>query len=372
MRRVTLFAAMVAGMLGLVPSFTGQTIVTSPPPSQVVLVPHPYLMSLTKHPTLPVVYGTFHSAPESRNLVTFRLNADGTLLPGGQKEWDDFFTADPKNPDFAYRLYRPTVNAVKNILYLGQWPYDVPKYFANTNNAEVVAVSLDEQGLPAKLLRRIRTDYTTKESLVDLRYEPTMRRLILSYWTTFGWCAIGEDGLPTTGHFNAVPAIMTTWYMWLYVPEWQRFYATRPTPSLMTFKLTADGLGLEYLQSCEAFNGGSGQFELSTRYRRAYNLDLSGPTLVSLRLTKDGRFTGMPRYLPVPGAVGLRCDSKNGKLYLWNADTTWKTYTLDADGWPTGAPQVSKLGCVVIRDVWVDEPTGKVYVGCPQLPTPVK
>ena len=145
-------------LIGLIASrdVVGQAVDAVPP---VVLVTNSYACTLTKHPTLPVLYLTANSAPESKNLITVRLNADGSLAADGQKAWPDYFTINPTNSSFRYSIPRPVVVADEKILYLGAWPAD-SALFDVTNNNSVAAVSLDEQGQPVKLLKAFRTTHT--------------------------------------------------------------------------------------------------------------------------------------------------------------------------------------------------------------------
>src|ERR1043166_8546465 len=131
----------------------GQTLAISPPPGQVVIVTNPRAYSLTKHPTLPVLYLTCSGAPESTNLITLRLNADGTLVRDSQRTWPDYLTTNPTNENFRYAIPRPIVLAEERILYLASCPVDPPRYCADTNNNEVAVIGLDGQGQPGKLLK---------------------------------------------------------------------------------------------------------------------------------------------------------------------------------------------------------------------------
>jgi hypothetical protein len=166
----------------------------------------------------------------------------------------------------------------------------------------------------------------------------------------------------------------TCWY-WDYVPEWDRFYATYSGLTLRIFNLASNGLITDFLQGSTVVYGDSACIQVSTKFRKLYNLDLSQPQiprLVVCTLTKEGRLTSVPRYFPLPEAVGIRFDFTANKLYAWTAGTVWKTWSLDADGYPRGVPRISALGCGTIPDVFVDEKTGKVYVACTQPPTPAK
>src|SRR5664279_2383681 len=89
----------------------GQVAVNSLPPAQVVLVTNSFAATLTKHPTLPLLYLTANHAPESKNLITVRLNADGSLMADSQKAWPDYFTTNPTNANFRYSIPRPVVVA---------------------------------------------------------------------------------------------------------------------------------------------------------------------------------------------------------------------------------------------------------------------
>lgn len=359
--------SIMLAMLWLHDSF-GDGAVTGAVPANVVLVPHPSSWSILKHPTLPALYLGCYAAPTNRNLITFRLNADGSLIPESKRVCDNYFVASGTNTEFNYRVYRPSVDAGKNILYVMAGADSPTVGLANTNNNEIAVLSLDEQGQPTKVLKAFRTDYTSTQYLVGIHCDPTARRLYLTYWGSLGWCELNSDGLPVSAKCNLITYAATCWN-WNYVPEWERLYVTYSGMSLRIFKLAGDGLIAEFMQGSTVCYGDSGRIEVSTKFRKLYNLDLSaGQRLVIFPLTKEGRLTSVPRYVPLPGAVGFRCDFAANKLYAWTSDTHWKTYTLNAEGFPVGEPLVSALGCGVINDVFVDEKTGKVYVACTQPP----
>lgn len=348
----------------------GQNVVTSPPPAQLVFIPSPYAWSLLKHPTLPALYLGCYIAPESKNLITFRLNSDGTLIPGSRKACDNYFTVTATNNTYNYRIHRPSVLVERNILYVMAAADNLAGYCSNPNNNEIVALALDEQGQPTKVLKAFRTNYTGAERLYSIRCDSNSRRLYLHYWNYFGWYGLDADGLPLLDRCNAVtyaPSCLSG----IYVAEWDRHYVTYAGLRIIT--LSSNGLGVDCVQHTEIGFADPVCIEASPKFRKLYNLDLPrGPRLIVFKLTREGRLTSVPRYVSLPGAVGFRCDFTSNKLYAWTKETLWNTYMLDAEGLPVGEPQVSMLGCGEIRDVFVDEKTGKVYVACTQPPTPAK
>src|SRR5512134_2923227 len=97
---------------------TAQIIATSPTPANVVFVPSPYAYYLAKHPSLPVVYLSCTYAAESKNLVTYALNADGTANTNAMRGFN-YFSDNPTNEFWRYSLQRPIVLPEERILYLG-------------------------------------------------------------------------------------------------------------------------------------------------------------------------------------------------------------------------------------------------------------
>src|ERR1043166_2985204 len=183
---------------------------------QVVFVPVPQAYSLAKHPSLPVLYVGCSFAPEAKNLVTFRIDAEGRLIADSRRDWPDWFTSDPKNGDFVYTLWRPTVWAEKSVLYLGASVGYRDKFFAVSNHNEFAAISLDAEGQPARPLRLFRTDLTNKDTLMGLHFDPATRRLYVNYYYGFGWCDLDEQGLPRPSPFQVVSGVGHFWD-WVWV-----------------------------------------------------------------------------------------------------------------------------------------------------------
>ena len=355
-----LFIAVV--ILFLSSDSQGHAVVTSAPPAQVCVVTNAYAFSIAKHPILPVLYLTGYGAPDSKNLTTVRLSADGSLANDSQQSWPDYFTTNPTNGNFLYYVPRPIVRAEEKILYLAACPFYVAPYYAETNNHEIAIVGLDDQGLPSKLLKGFRTTYT-EQGIASLGWQPVARRLFVSYNTYFGWCQMDKAGLPISNEFHLLYAPNNFWY-YVYNNEWQRFYGFHGNSSLGIAKLTADGSGSEFLQYAISGYGSLGNIELSRGLRKLYMLE--GPENKQVRvyrLTGEGRLTGVPRLFPLGDATRLiRFDFKAGLLYAVTENGVMKIYRLDAEGYPTGSPQISQLPCIGVRDAIVDESTGRIYV----------
>src|ERR1043166_2644319 len=209
---------------------------TSAPPANLEFLPLAQGVTLTKHPTLPVLYVGCYGFPEQKNLITFQLRADGTIISNSMKVCEDYFSVDGKKPDFIYRIVRrPAVFPKENVLILACTPNYHGPYFAGTNNNECAVVPLDEQAKPAKLLQSFRTSNSTKAGLMSMYGDPTTSRLYLAYYVSFGWCQLGGDGLPVTKEFVPVPCPINQWYI-TYFPDWLRFYTMPPGPGLYSFK----------------------------------------------------------------------------------------------------------------------------------------
>jgi hypothetical protein len=339
---------------------------------QLVFVPVPQAYSLTKHPTLPVLYVGSSFAPELKNLTTFRLDANGKIVTDSRRDWPDWFTVDPKNPDFIYTLWRPSVWAEKGILYLGTSPGYRDKFYARTNHFEVVALGLDAEGQPTRPLRSIRTEVTNMDTLMGIRCDPASRRLYLNYYYRFGWCELDDQGLPDPTRFRLVTGVGHFWD-WIWVGRWQRYFSTPGGLGLSAYELD----GGNTAQFSQTFytpddKAGSGvpkhNLEFSERYRKLYLLRTpAGRELMVCRLTNEGRFASVPRYFDIGPALAIRLDGKAGCLYALS--NQWmKTFVLDTEGYPTGTPVVRSFTSGDIRDVVVDESTRTVYVACTQPP----
>lgn len=354
------------GIPGTQSSVLSQT--TSPPPANVVFVPSPSSYYFSKHPSLPILYVGGYYVAGSKNLITFPLNADGTVNPNGMRAYN-FFTRTGTNELERYSLARPIVLPEERVLYLGAIASAATYYTADTNNQEIAVVSLDEAGQPGKLLRAIRTSHGEKE-IRGWEFDPTTRRLYISYHTYFGWIPVGKDGLPESDKFMYIPGVQTCW-QWVYVPEWQRYFARQTDSGLIAFKLTSDGIATEIIQCFMNPYRGTGNLALSRTYEKLYFLDTLGGRVAIYRITKDGRITGHPRFFPVGEAYGVRFDFKSKRLYVWYDKAVMRSFPLDEKGDPVAKPELYALNCGVIRAMLLDEPSGKLYVLCTELP-PVK
>ena len=361
-----LFAIVLTACVAACDLFAAETA-RQPPPPNVVIVPLPNAFSVIRHPTLPVLYVGCEGSPESKNLVTFRLESDGSLAAGSQRICDDYLSPDGKKPSFKHRFHRPAVNVEKGILYLAGYPIvdNSSITYSNTNNFEYSAVALDEQGQPAKRLKLFRCDITGQQGLMGIRYLPAFRRLFLTYYTTFSWLELDGTGLPTTEKTQWIHGPHTIWE-WLYVREWDRYYANRGGNELAIFQLKAEIPQSTFVQmvttdrKCPC----PSDIEVSPKYHKLYLLDgAPGRELFVHSLDAQGRLLGLPRSFLLGPIAMLRCDFKAGLLYAFTKEAL-KVFKLDADGSLSGPPQVHPLGYGDINDVCLDETTGKLYVAC--------
>lgn len=343
----------------------GQTANTSPPPVQVVLVANLHAHTITKHPALPLLYLTLNSAPESKNLVTIRLAADGSLLDGGQKAWPDYLSTDPTNQNFRYAIPRPIMLAEERILYLAAAPFDPRVYNAVTNNNEIAVIGLDEHGEPAKRVAAFRTT-NPGNGILSMGWDPLARRLFFSYQINgwFGWCQMDRAGLPVSNQTHFLTLLNSFW-SFVYQPEWGRFYGSRAN-AFDIIKLSEDGSNEAFVQYFPRDTVRLDNVEVSRKFLKLYMLD--GSITQQLRvypLTREGRLTGLPRFFPLaPGTTLIRFDFKAGLLYAFSEKGRLELRRLDSAGYPTGPSQVSQLSGNGVRDAIADEETGKVYVAC--------
>ena len=343
---------------------------TSAPPANIEYVPVSQAWTLARHPTLPVLYVGCYGAPESKNLMTFRLNENGSILTNGQKVYDNYLSVNGTNAEFRYRILpRPVVLPKENVLVLACSPDSHGPYFAQTNNNECAVLALDGQGEATKLLKALRTSYTAREPLMAARADPLTQRLYLAYYVYFGWCELGTNGLPVSGQFVPISCPINQWY-WQYVPAWQRFFTMAPAPGLNIFRTTSDGHTLDMLQYTTTLDGTplSGNLQVSETFRKVYLLGLTPQKeLTVFSLTQEGRLTGLPRYFSTGPASLIRFDFKAKKLYAIARD--WmKVFALDKDGFPLAQPSLHSLACGVVNDGLVDENNGKLYMACTDPP----
>jgi hypothetical protein len=345
-----------AAILALASAHGGET---DSSPSQIVIVSHPQALRLTKHPTLPVLYLGCAYAPESKNLVTYRLNPDGSLMANSQRAHDDFLTDDRKKPAPEYRLLRPIVLAEARVLLLAAWPYDGRRFNATSHAQHLAAVALDDEGQPLRSLETFRTTYR-KSTPFTMHYDSSTRRLFLTYDNgQFGWCEVRTDGVPSD-RFHALSAWEHFYYYTLW-PAAQRFYVAGK--ELRVCKLAADGRRMDFAQSAACGQGSFANIELSTALRKLYVLDgPSNETVTVFPLTHDGRLTGVPRRFHIGQTDLLRFDFKGSRMICMTSAGSVRVFPLDAEGFPVGDPQALRLNCGAIRDAIVDESTGRVYV----------
>jgi hypothetical protein len=337
--------------------------VTSLPP-QVVCIPLPSAYQVAKHPTLPVLYVGCYTPGQTNRLVTFRLAGDGSIIASSKRECEDYFSFDGKTPSFDHRILRPAVNAEKKLIYLPAYP-EYPAgttAYTNANNFEFAAVALDDEGQPAKRLKLFRTEVTATQGLINIVFDPHFARLWIAYYSSFCWLNLDADGLPTS---NKVGYLQQFWY-WQYVPEWRRFYFTRPDSTLTIFKFAADGINTDYMQNALEWAGSSwtGNIDVSTRLRKAYvSTSVKDREVAVYSLDKEGRLIGVPRSFALGTHVYLRCDFKAMMLYGFATDGL-RTLKLGDNGFPVGKSQFYPFDWGSLYDVILDEATGKLYVAC--------
>jgi hypothetical protein len=340
--------------------------------NRVEFVPVAGAYQVAKHPTLPALYVGLYDAPESKNLITFRLGPDGSILTNSQRVCDDYFSADGKTPSFRHCLRSIAVNAEKGLLCLAAYPVTANSVttYGDTNNFDFVVVALDAEGQPAKRLRLFRSDISGQQGFMNLRYLPSLRRLFLNYYTTVSWLDLGNDGVPVSGKTASLLAPHTMWN-WVYVPEWDRFYGNRVGSELAIFEVKPGSTETRFHQLLPTTRGGGcpTEIQVSSRHRKVYVLDtVPGRELIVYSLDARGRLIGVPRHFAIGPTGLLRCDFKSGQLFAVSKESV-RMFSLDAEGVPKGAPQVHPLNHGDINDAFLDEATGKLYIACTKLPS---
>lgn len=335
-------------------------------PSHAVFVPHPNAWRITKHPTLPVLYLACHSAPEMKNLVTFRLDDAGNVLTNTQREFPDYFTDDGSNSTNFHLVYNPVVLPTEKVLLLPAAPLYPAQYQVNSNAHHIAALALDDEGQPARKLASMRTTHT-EATITVTRYVPENRRWYIGYGSYWGWCAVGSDGVPSP-EFRMTSGPWNFWEF-QYVPMWRRFYGVSAGTTLQVFRQAEDGQALEFIQSINNHTGLYGAFALSPSLRKIYLAN--GPdytTINAYSLDKEGRLLGLPRRFTTGAVSMMRVDSVTKRLYTFTAPGTVRAHALDADGFPTGETKVWPIHCGEVRDVFVDETRGRLYIACTAAP----
>jgi len=353
LRRVAVhLVSLLAALVAFRSELGAQTIVTSPPPAELVFIPNPRGFTLSKHPTLPVLYVGCYIAAESRNLATYPLNPDGTVNTNGMRALD-YFSGNSTDSRDRYQIMRPIVLPKEKILYLACTP-GYPQFFDNTNHQQIAAVALDDQGQPGKILKAFRTTHDEKE-VCGWQFDATTRRIYISYHAYFGWIGLDKNGLPVSDQFTYIPNLVNFWH-WVYVPEWQRFFARQTGTSIAIFALNGGANATIFLQNIQVPYSSYGNLQVCPNHHRLYSLDIAPNAQLALyKLTEDGRYTGIPRYFPMGDAIGMRINFKTNHLYAWNATAVMQIYALDEQGVPRGPPQISALRCGTILDMLFDE-----------------
>lgn len=345
----------------------GESAPTSGPPAHIQFVPHPNVHRLAKHPTLPVLYLGLTLAPESKNLATFRLDAEGNMLTNSMQTFPNYFTDDGNNPTNLYSILRPMVLPDRKVLLLVSSPYNYSQYATNTNAQHIAAVGLDDEGQPAKLITAFRTTHM-EHSITHAVLDMAARRLFLSYYPSYwGWLSIGDDGVPSR-EFHMLTMPYSFWDF-VFVSRWQRFIGVISSAYLCNVRLTTDASALSFIQMCVGETSSYGGLDVSASLGKAYVLN--GPdykTVAIYALDSEGRLVGVPRSFPAGPSLILRVDPKARRLYSFSHDGVIRIHPLDPAGHPSGQPQVFQASCGTIRDVVLDETSGRLYVACTEPP----
>src|SRR5262249_43925753 len=148
-----------------------QSVVTSPPPAQIIFIPDAQAMRVVKHPSLPLLYLSTYREPKAINLITLGLNTDGTINTNSEKTFDFPFLANRTNTYFGYTFQRPAVLTDEKMLLLAATPSYHAQYFAESNNVEFATLALDDQGQPVKMLHKFRHSFSGYEILIQMQWE---------------------------------------------------------------------------------------------------------------------------------------------------------------------------------------------------------
>lgn len=358
-------------------------------PANVVVIPVLGARSVALHPSKSILYIGLAGRTNGMSLTTFALDKDGRPIPESRRDHADGIVEGGSVPAGSeYSVAGIALNPVQLEIYLSALPVRMPLFRADTNASLLVALALDEDGLPREKIRGIKS-HQRKFPIWHMACDPLGRYLylgeyrgLMGFWFVGGTeptPAIKTQPLPTprralprpprvqkaVGESQVAPPLKLA--DWVYVADWDRCYGSDQQTRKMVFCFNQDGRSCEFAQPISTQSKYTCTPQVSVRHRKLYVPNAQGSRMAVYQLTREGRLTSLPRYVSVD-SVHLSCvDEANDRFYVVTAKEALSIYSLDAEGYPAAEPKRFDLNAGRVNGLTLGK-SGTLYLACATPP----
>jgi len=358
-------------------------------PAHVVTVPVVGARSLALHPTQRILYVGVAGRTNGMGVITFQFDESGKLIAESRRRHaDGIVEGGAVSADAAYAISQIVFDPVRPEVYLNASPEKMRLFRAQTNTALIVALALDENGLPAGKVDELRPGMR-KTPFGRIECDAKGRYVYLGqdHGPIALW-PVGETELVANLKAQPLPAprrrmpaprkarrVQNDLVVspridiagWTWVGEWGRGYATGRGTLKVVFAFGEDGRTCVFAQPIAMQNPRAGTPQVSEKHRKLYVPQARGEQLGIYPLTREGRLTSVPRFVHVGPARFICVDDRNGRFYALPARGAVSMYALDSEGYPVGEPKRFELGAGVVNGVALSR-NGTLYVACSAPP----
>jgi len=338
-------------------------------PAQLVIVPVVQAQCLALHPNKPVLYVGRADRTSGHNLVTFEIGEDGSLIAGSRKEHADGVVAKPPPVVLGseYAINSLAVNPTLPQIYLSVKPRNMVLFNKEPGNSSIVALSIDENGMPVhKIAGLSRPD--TNLLVKWIGCELSGRFLFWNQSSAYLYgMHVDESGPNMQAPFMTNPPMRL--HMWMFVPEWNRWFGIDTGLKRISFTLSPDGKKCENIQYFVTGRNSLDGLAVSLKYNKLYAPNSMSGMLHVEALNRGGGFTGLLRTWETAGVRYVAVDDAKNVLYAATYRSLFFVYHLDKDGYPSGTPERFDLGTGNLYDLAFSPRTGKVYAAVSKPPT---
>ena len=330
-------------------------------PSNVVIVPVEHGRCIALHPTKPILYVGRARSSDGRHLVTVELNSDGSLSEASHREHMDGAVAKtPLDDATAYEINRIAINPALPQIAFSVRPRNPKLYHSNPDHSTLVALSLDENGMPDGKIGSL-GPLRNKLHLDWIAFDPSGRLLYFNEHLGYAYgLNIEEKGELSDRVFMLQPP--TKLRLFLYMREWKCWYGIDSGLRRVMFTLSSDGKRFNILQYISIGQVSLDGLAVSVTHRKLYAPNYAAGRFVVQPLGPDGGFTSVQRAWTTSGARHVCVDESNNVLFDSTFRGTLFIYNLDEDGFPSAEPQRYELNSGDVYDMVRCPQTGTIYL----------
>jgi hypothetical protein len=359
-------------------------------PANIVRVPVKLGQCIALHPTKPVLYvGRSDLPADGKGFAVLRLDQAGGIIPDSRVDVADGIVDSPPplGEGLQYAITSIVVNPVLPQIHIAATAKRPRSFWQDARACPISSLELDEDGVPKARVE----GYRNTARNADIRHlacDPLGRFVYfgqfngnLGFWPTGDEAtivvskaparrndrsALRPGALKTSAREHLVAPFLRV-SNWTYIPEWRRSFGSDGFSHKTIFTLSEDGRYCSFAQAFAVEGNNPFVPQVSLKHQKMYVPNAEEQKLGVYLLTREGRFTSIPKFASID-PVKLAClDDQNDRLYIAQPNGLLSIYALDADGNPASEPQRFDLQAGEVKDMVVS-PKGVLYLACATPP----